>query len=495
MRRPPQLLLALAVLALVASGCGSKSSGGGLDTALSYVPKDAPLVVVVDTDPDGEQYQQVKKLIGKFPGGGSAIQGFKNGFNNSSGLDYEKDLKPLLGNDFVIAVASADALQGGFQSSTPFVVAWKVEDEDAAKRLIEKNGATKAGKIDGSDYYSSGPDTVSIVRDGAIVAAETKASLEAALDRADGDDHMTEDDFNSALGDLDKDGLLRVVGDFEAILASSPEAEAAADKVKWVGALRTFGVTLSAESDGIEWAFRANTEGELTDKDLPLAAGEESAPVVKRAGEVGIGLRNPAQIVTFGEAAAQVTDPEGYAKYQAEKAKVNRQLGIDVDRDLIGQLTGNSAISIALNGDFAARADLKDPAAAEATLEKAAPRLQKLAKDKPLGLVTPKDGKGFYAIAKPNGDKVVFGVVGKTFVVATDAARAAQFAGQSPSVEPGAKGSLVVSSDARALANAVAEQQGRGVAARIVTGALGDLIGSVDTELDGITANFKLEIK
>jgi hypothetical protein len=162
---------------------------------------------------------------------------------------------------------------------------------------------------------------------------------------------------------------------------------------------------------------------------------------------------------------------------------------------VIGQLTGNSAVSIALNGDFAVRADVRDPAAAQATLKKAAPRLAKLAKAKSLGLSTPKGGQGFYALAQASGKKVVFGIVGKSFVAATDAGRAAQFAGQSPSVVAGAKGALVVASDARSLADAIAKQRGQGTAAQVLTGSLGDLTGSVDSETGGLTGNFKLQIK
>jgi hypothetical protein len=110
-------------------------------------------------------------------------------------------------------------------------------------------------------------------------------------------------------------------------------------------------------------------------------------------------------------------------------------------------------------------------------------------------LVAPKSGKGFYTIASATGKKYVFGVVGKSFVVATDAARAAQFAGQSPSNVSGAKGSFVVASDARALVNAAAAQRGQGVAAQLITGSLGDLIGWVDAETSGLSGSLKLFIR
>ena len=481
----------LVALALIATGCGSKASSSGLGDELSYVPKGAPLVVAIDTDPKGAQWKQVDTLIGKFPFSGQVKQGFKRGFEGSSQLNYDKDVKPLLGHDLVLAVTSAQGLHSG--GETPYVVAWKVSDTDAGKRLVQQR-ATKVGSAGGADIYRHDNGTFNTIKDGTVIAAGSQADVEAALARAGGGDHLTEADFKAGLEGLNQDALVRVTGDLQAFIGGDPKA-AAARKVKWVDSLRTFGATLSADGDGLSWAFHLNTEGDLTDKDLPLAAGPEAPPIVKRPGEIGFGIRNPAQVVSFGEAVSQITDPAGYARFQREKKQAGRKLGIDIDRDLIGQLTGNVAVSVALNGDFAARADLRDPAAAEATLKKAVPRLKRVAKGKSIGISTPKNGKGLYAVAEASGKKVVFGVVGKVFVVASDASRAAQFAGESPSAIPGLKGSVVLSSDARALVNAIAEQRGQGTAARIVTGALGDLLGSVETDTGGLTANFKLQIK
>jgi hypothetical protein len=471
----PSAVLVFAVLALIASGCGSKSSGSALDTALDYVPKGAPVVIAIDTNPDGAQWQQVDHLISKFPFGGQVKGQLKNALNARSGVNYDNDIKPLLGNDLVVAITGPSSPG----TKTPYVLAWKVKDEAAAKRLLQ-----------------SRPTNLSVVKDGVVVAADSKAGLDAALKRAAGSDHMTEQDFTDALGSLKSDSLVRIAGNFQSLL-TGPQA-AAARKVKWLGALRAFGVTLRAESDGIAWAFDAKTDsGGLTPQDLPLAAGAPSPPVVKRAGEIGFGIRDPAQMVSFGQQVAQITNPARYGKYLRDKAKLSRQLGVNVDRDLIGQLTGNATISVGLRGAFALRADVRDPAAAGRTLKKVAPRLVKIAnsRGKTASLSAPKSGKGFYALAEPNGKKVAFGVVGKSFVVATDAARAAQFAGESPSTVAGARGSIVISSDARALANAIAAQRGQGVAAQIVTGALGDLVGSVESETSGISGSLKLQIK
>lgn len=482
----------LLALALVTAGCGSKSStGGGLGDALQYVPKDATVVIAVDTNPDGDQWQQVDALIGKFPFGGQVKQQLKSSFTARYGLDYDKDVKPVLGNDFVVALTGVP--RGG--GATPFVVAWKVDDEDAARKLAEQD-TTKGADIEGAEIYrGNGGGSILALKDGAFVAARTESDLRAALERASGGDHLTEEDFNAALGDLDRDALVRVTGDFQALL--SDPAAAGARKVKWVNALRTYGFTLAAADDGIEFAFNVETAGGLTEKDLPLASGTAAAPVIRRAGEVGIGIRNPAQLYRFATSAVQITNPAGYAKFQRDQATIGKQLGVDIDRDLIGQLSGNASVSVALNGDFALRADLRDPAAAVTTLKKVVPRLKKVAakRGKSVGVIAPKNGKGFYAVATPDGKKIAFGVVGKSFVLATDAARAAQFAGESPSVVPGAKGALVTASDARALANEIAKQQGQGVAAQVVTGALGDLIGSMETETDRLSGSLKLFVK
>jgi hypothetical protein len=473
----------LAAIALVATGCGSKSSGTSLDTALSYVPKDAAVVVAIDTNPDGDQWQQVDHLLGKFPFGGQVKQQVKAAFNARANLDYDKDIKPLLGNDMVYALTAPT----GQETQTPYVFAWKLKDEAAARRLLQATSEKSPTTIQGLDVYGRPPTNFAVIKDGTLVVADTFDSLGAALKRPSGD-HMTEADFTSALGDLNKDSLVRVTGDFQALINRSPQA-ATVRKIKWLSALRGSASTLRAEPDGIAYDIHADTDAKgLTPQDLPLASGAAAPPVVKRAGELGFGVRNPAQIWPFLEQAARVGDPKSYPGLLRNKAKISRQLGADFDRDVIGQLTGNASVSVSIDGGVAARADLRDPAAARATLKK----FEHAAK---VPVTPPPNGNGFYTVTQTSGKKLFLGVVGRSFVAATDAARAAQIAGQSPSPVGGAQGSLVFFSDARALANAIAAQRGQGVAAQIVTSALGDVTGWVHTETDGITGHLKLQIK
>jgi hypothetical protein len=68
---------------------------------------------------------------------------------------------------------------------------------------------------------------------------------------------------------------VRIYTDLEGLLTSDP-GTVDARKVKWIGALRTLGVTATATDDAIDVDFRARTEGDVSDEDLPIAPGDET---------------------------------------------------------------------------------------------------------------------------------------------------------------------------------------------------------------------------
>src|SRR3712207_6223488 len=118
-------LCAVLATALIAAGCGGGGGSASVE-ALSFFPQDSPLVISIETDPKGEQYKRLNGLLGKFPFAGQVRQQFQQGFNSSSGLDFEKDVKPILGNDFIVGVPNAQALQ---EDDSPAVGALVVKDK------------------------------------------------------------------------------------------------------------------------------------------------------------------------------------------------------------------------------------------------------------------------------------------------------------------------------------------------------------------------------
>jgi Protein of unknown function (DUF3352) len=496
MRRFVSVMLVLGLLALAGCG-GGDDSGRPLDSALSVLPKDAPYAVAIDTNVDGDQIKALDELVGKFPFSGQIKESLKRQLEQSGGgLSFDDDVKPVLGNPLVVGAATG--------RSSDVVAALQAKDKGKLDDLVSSQKPQKTGEASGATLYRDG-DTVFAVKDDLVVFANDEAQLKSALERADGDDHLGEDAFDDAMSGLPDSALARVYVDVEALLKGDP-GSADARRVKWIAALRQVGATVTAKDDGIEIDFRARTEGDLSDEDLPIAPGDEAPPVIKRPGEVGLGLRDLAHIVGFAENAGQSIDPAGFGDYEQAKKTIDKQLGVSLDDDLIAQLTGNVSATVALDGGFGVRADLKDPAAFEKTLAKVADVLPSFAEGAgfgTVGLSKPRAGQRFYALSQPDGDAVIFGVVDGKLVVANDAKRAAAVAAADPAEVPGAKGSVTLSADAEQLANRFLSQYGSQLGlgdlgplgAGIFTSKLGDLDGWMSASTDELRGKVTLGVE
>ena len=489
--------LAIAVSALALAGCGDKASSDAespLDDALGFLPKDAPVVAAIETDPEGEQWQRVEKLVEKFPlVSGSVISSIQEDLRES-GVDYDKDIKPILGNEAVVGVPE---LTNG--EAEHYVAAIQAKEEGGLDKIFDRPEVRKVGEKDDFDLYEDREDgDFAARRDNVVVFADERAGLEAAIERRGGDERLREDDFEKGLGDLPDDALARVYGDLDSILKADSES-ASALKVPWVAALETFGVALLAEDDGVRLDFVVHTdESELEPADLPLAPGPAAPPVAGEPSEFALGLREPAQLLRFSETALQLTDPDKHERYASAKKRLGDALGIDVDREVVDQFSGSAQLVVAPNERFAMRSDLRDAAAFEKTLRESAKELPKVLDDtvdKPVGFAPPKEGEQFYALSFDDGETLLYGVVEGKFVMSNDPARAAALATAPTRNVPGAQGSMIFHTNAQEFANAMLSEQGGAAAgARLFTGPLGDLTGSVVTETSGVRGTLKLTI-
>ena len=483
-------LLALSLSPLALAGCGDDgASGSPLENALSLFPADAPVVVAVETDPG--RYRDAQRIVEKFPFGDRVKRELRDSVERG-GTDYEKDVKPLLGNPLVFGVPDTRGLRGDTRDE--LVLAFEAQDSGKLEDLVKRD-AEKAGEKEGATLYEDEDgDTIAVDGDLAVFAEE-RHDVEQALERRAGDDHLDEDAFERGLGEVPS-GLLRLYVNAEAILRESPRA-VQARRVKWVEALRTVGLSASAKGDDVEVEFELRTEpGNLTDADLPLAPGTGAAPVVERAGEVSVGLRDPSQIVDFSEGVARVVDPRGYADFQTAKRQIEERLGVSVD-DLVGQLEGDTSVSASPAGEVAVRAELEDPARFERTLARVARLIPRLAGDR--GVTVRKRGTLYFA-TDADGDQVVFGVVDDVFAAGTDARRVRRVAAASPRTVPGSEGSVALAADAERLADAVlprvGDRIGPGAAlfGPLFTAPLGDLSGSIRTDKGGMRGRFRLTV-
>jgi len=106
MRRLIASFLALSVLLIAGCG-GGDDSGSPLDSALSYLPKDAPFAVAIDTDLGGDQYEALQALLKKFPFGGQIQDSLQQQLEQGASVDFNDDVRPVLGNPFVVGATDA----------------------------------------------------------------------------------------------------------------------------------------------------------------------------------------------------------------------------------------------------------------------------------------------------------------------------------------------------------------------------------------------------
>jgi hypothetical protein len=494
-------LVAILVLApvLAATGCdGDDGASGPLDAALRYLPADSPFVAAIDTDVDGGQYQALDALVRKFPFGEQAAGALERELEQQGdGVDFDRDVKPVLGNPFVVGAVDARSFVDG-AGDDRFVGAVQAADGDKLQDLVERAKSKKVGEEGGATLYEDNDGDVFAVEDDALVVGGTRGLVEQAVARRDGDEHLDEGGFEEALEGLPEDALVRTFFDLEALLRADPDAEQAR-KIRWVAALRTLGLTAAAKRDSIAIDFNVRTApGRLDDGDLPIAAGQDAPAIVERQGEIAIGLRDPGQILDFALQAGRAVEPAAVA---AGQRQIERQLGIDIERDLLEQLRGDATVTLTVSGDYGLRAKPKDPAAFERTLAKVADELPQIAGSLGGGRYEIARRGDFYALTGPGGETIVFGVVDEVFVVSNDPRRAARLAKESPREVPGAEGSIVLSADAQKLADQALrslapELGGLGnlLGGRLFTEPLGDVVGSVSADTDGLDGHLSLEV-
>lgn len=488
-----RLVPVLAVLGLALTGCGGSDSAGPLEGPLAYMPADSPFVVAIDTDLDGDQYGALDRIIGKFPGGDQIKQRLRQQIEASEGNLSFEELRALMGNPFVVGTDPQSFLSDAGEGD--FVAAIQVADRDKLDEVVDRTGSESKGEVAGATLYEDGGDVYAVEGD-ILVVAGGEEQLRAALERADGEQHVTEDEFAAGLGDLPEDALVRGFFDVGALLESSPDG-VAARKIKWIAALTTLGFTIGAEDDGVELGFNLKSDGEdLSERDLPFAVGDDSPAAVREDGRITVALRDPSRMVRFFEQAFQVLEPGQFSDYSTGKLALEKQLGVSVDRDVIDQLSKDLSVTVGLDGSFDARAEVKDPQGLAGTVDKIADALPQLGGP---GTRVTRSGD-LYLAESPGGDSFAFGMKGDVFLAGSDAARARAAGAGSAEQVPGAKGSLVVTADAEALALEVLERLGPrfGVGGALFGGLfarpLGDLNGWVSTSPDGMRGSFKLGV-
>jgi hypothetical protein len=502
-----------------------------LEAALAYVPKDAAAAVALETDLNDDQWEAFADTAGRGllsqigvgdsetgdPGAGlppvgglGDLEATVSAALLAQGINYEGQVKPLLGGELVLASAAPpESLQSNpISGGAGTVWALEVDSTDTARSLLRDQADLEpVGRYEGAELWGSrgdGPvggdeadEEVAIDGD-VIVFAEDfelesdeggRGALRTAIDTARGNDRMTVEEFEASLDGTPKDALMRVSVNPESYLAI-PDL-AGLKEVPWPAALRSIGVSASFEGDDavIDAVAQADSAA-LSEEDLPFPTETGEPELVRREGEVASGSIDQSFTTAFLLRAARAVFAD--SAFVRDVAQLEADLGIDFEQEVLRQFAGPSASSVTLDGRFAARSTVADPAAMRSLLPKLAPRLPQIVKDLdrlgtegllallfiapdapvatvPLGGATvaqalpggepeSEEEEQLYVIRAPRGprgtvpivalpDQIVFGIIGDTFVVASDRRRAREIAAATAESVEGLSGASVLSAE------------------------------------------------
>ena len=94
----------------------------------------------------------------------------------------------MLGNPFVVSATDVTSFVDDSEDDD-FVASIQVKDSDALDRVIDKTEPEEQGEVAGATVYEDDGSFFAVEED-VVVLAGSRKLLDAALERADGDDHL-----------------------------------------------------------------------------------------------------------------------------------------------------------------------------------------------------------------------------------------------------------------------------------------------------------------
>ena len=209
MRRTVIPVVALAAVgaaggAVVLAGCGGSASAGSAPASIAgYIPASSPLYVQVSTDTAGPQWTNLNRLGKLFPGFESMRADVERSLSGE-GINWQKDLQPLLGDSAAVAAVEvpngASVVQGALTdpaaaagravakaADTPMLAVLQIAPGKSGdlKALIAKSpgGMKETGTRDGATLYADvAAGTYGAVTDESLIIGSTEGAVNKALE-------------------------------------------------------------------------------------------------------------------------------------------------------------------------------------------------------------------------------------------------------------------------------------------------------------------------
>lgn len=352
--------------------------GAATDRAAALVPADVTLYANVYLQPSTGQQMNLQDLISRFPGFtdratvGDKLDELAQRLLGANKVDYRADLKPWLGDQLAVAA------QGTAAKAGEAVVIAAVKDRKAAEaalaRITGRSGQVYVHKAyDGVDLLVGPSATYGFVNE-MLVVGQTADRVHVVVDVAHGRARslLTQATFVEAMRGLPTDYLASVYVDLPAAAGGNPVVPAAA-KVGGVAAVvvaQSQGVRLVGQSSVLA-VPSASPGGSFSAAGIPTLSG--FMPTGTQAEVTVFGLQQIlAQVET--QLGAEPSTKSVASQLSQLRALAALGLGIDIDRDLLPLLDGETALGVASATTNPPRGVLllrpRDGAAARAALDR-----------------------------------------------------------------------------------------------------------------------------
>ena len=215
--RAPRRAILSALVALVllpVAGCGGdETTGSGSGSGLArFAPANAPFYVEAAVRPDGDLKTDLDAFVAKFAPGKDLDRLVGKAVTGSQKIDFERDVKPWLGERAAVTVTSLPAGAG----DTPDVAAIvETTDADKAMATLRKGaaGAVEERAYGGVDYLvEAGNKKAGGIVDDTLVVG-TEPALKAVVDASKGKGLDTNGAFSEAIAAVDEGAIALVYGD------------------------------------------------------------------------------------------------------------------------------------------------------------------------------------------------------------------------------------------------------------------------------------------
>jgi uncharacterized protein DUF3352 len=438
------LTLVFALVAAVAAGCGTSSSGsGGADDPAAVVPANAVLYAEATIHPSGKVRDDAEAVLRKIlktnnPDAkiASALQRSSKG---SKDLNFKEDVEPWLGDRVGAAVTG---LHGGKNADYVIVLA-STNDGKAGDALAKQTGTVKRS-YKGVDYrYDAKERQAGAVFDHRVVIG-TENGLKSAIDASKGDSLADSTGLRDVRAKVASDRLGLFYLDVQGLLQTVAQS---ASKDPAVGAIlqsaggatpKTIGAALQAQADQL----RIDAVSLGTPKSSTTGgSGADVLAGLPADAWAGFGVANLGQ--TLDRVVQTIAGSGGLTSVGVNAAlhQFQEKTGLDLRQDVLSWM-GDAGLYVAGKSANDLRGALVVKSSDPAKTKKTVAALERLARGSSGTHISALHGSGIddgFTIAQAHGPDVHVAQTGDKLVVAVgpksviaEAAAPAQKLGSAP---------------------------------------------------------------